>query len=323
MHWCKLFRAALAASASRRAGTYDTVRLGYALVTGPHEWRSRQSHIWFRGSYEGFGGGDYERLRNPHRWFLSQSGFGLVDPCLTCLGEVPALLIAYAMSGVDQASRLGLHDYIGEAVPLLSQGLRLMLCEGLSYEAVNDRKFLARSLFEWNHPNYSLIPFNLKGLEVRGRRVFLLRSLLTRFQGDPTFGRHLKWLVTDTSVEIEDQDWAVFRNGVCPREPVLSFDNPVLVRAKESDIVALVEWYPRNSQEDESDVAERWMALLGDPIVPFDLVERKKLFQPVRDSLKSHIDLWQAKITKHPAKSDDDSGDLDEAPDAEDVTGTC
>ncbi len=57
MHWCKLFRAALAASASRRAGTYDTVRLvfdayppGFGVITYPTGRKALFYGARFRGS---------------------------------------------------------------------------------------------------------------------------------------------------------------------------------------------------------------------------------------------------------------------------------
>lgn len=278
--------------------------IAYALVDGPCDMGSLASYRWIKGKYEGFSGRHFMR-HSAHRWFVSRSGFGLVDRRLAFAGDASAFLIAYPVGGLESAHRLQLQDYIGHAATHLPNNLRLMFFEGLHYGKINDIKLLARSLLN-QYDFRQIVPSCLSDWSIKGHRVFLRRSLMERFQNDMTFGRRLRQIVGDANAETEDEDWIVFRYGQCPALQILHRDSPVLLQAQEASLAAIVECYPSDTQVAESEVAERWMTVLGAPIIPFDEDQRKTLFTDAYDELKPHIDLWRATVAQDRAKTEED-----------------
>ena len=294
-------------SAALLADVVDDL-VAYALVDGPKEVGSRRSYQWLKGWYEGFNN-RYLTPRASHRWFISRSGFGLVDPRLACTGNVSAFVIIYPLSGLKPDPKLELHEYLGSILAHLEPDIRLMFSHGFHYDATNDVKLIARSLL--NDSNfYEILPRKLADWMVSGRRVFLRKSLMASFQANATFGRWLRSVVNNAIAESEDDDWVVFCYGTCPVQQVLRQDNPVLLQAKNASIAAVVECYPVNNQAAESAVAQGWMGTLGAPIIPFDETMRKSLFSDVYEKLKSHVALWQANVVRDRTKSNEDLSDV-------------
>jgi hypothetical protein len=116
-----------------------------------------------------------------------------------------------------------------------------------------------------------------------------------------------KWYWDRIGEEFRGNGWVVLRSGKCPGG---GFDFEKI--AKESSDVSLeglTEWYldRPTARRDEmapadnlSPIAKAWAEIVGDPIIPFDLNERREkfrsAFERLADYIKEHEDEQQRKL---------------------------
>jgi molecular chaperone HtpG len=269
----------------------------YALLTGIESPRLDARNLrWLRGGeYAGFGSYPYgARPGASHRWFLTNRGFGLLDPKLILQDQPATIVIGYTTAFVPEMASTILTT--AEANNCSVSDMRLVWCDGLDTSQINNRKFLARSLLEWGDGKFLALPYPIKTILLNARRVFIKDSLTSSLLGDPNLGRDLRRILAEAKAEATYDGWRVVPIGKCPPAPISVLDNTSL-RALEG-VDAIAECYVSEHISTQSLLASRWMEMLGSAIIPYDKHAREENFRLAFQKLSSYLALWRTELSR-------------------------
>jgi molecular chaperone HtpG len=276
--------------------------IAYALLTGPTDLPKNASDLfWLVGEYPGFVDRYvWGRISNSHRWFLTAEGFGLLDYHIILESRPHALFIAYC------GPRLTKDAVFQKVRPndVFPEGLSFFFCDGLDPSKVNDRKYLARSLLEWDASDFWGFPPPLRGIAIAGRRVFVRKSVLKSLLRERVLGQGLKRVLENVKPEAEYDDWIVVALGNCPAARTLDIEK-VFSKPLPKFIDAMAECYlsadPARSTQG-SIVANRWAELIGSPTIPYDMKMRQHAAPLAYQKLQIYLELWQRELAEKERK---------------------
>jgi molecular chaperone HtpG len=124
------------------------------------------------------------------------------------------------------------------------------------------------------------------GLKRKGCRLLMREKTLKEFK-QPGLIAQYYWSVIEE--ESCPNGWIVLRSGDCTG-PSLNFQK--LAASTAGGIEGLAEWYLSQDQpetKDLSPIAKSWMEIVGAPIIPFDVEERRTKLHRAYDLLKNYI----------------------------------
>jgi molecular chaperone HtpG len=120
-----------------------------------------------------------------------------------------------------------------------------------------------------------------------GGRILLREKTYREWKRGIVISRYYWRRITE---EFARDGWVLLRSGKCS-DPCLDYASIGLDRAQ-GQLEGLTELFLRSQQREElpsSHIAKMWQNLLGDPIIPFSVAERRRKFKIAFETLKDYI----------------------------------
>ena len=122
-----------------------------------------------------------------------------------------------------------------------------------------------------------------------GSRILLKHKTYTEWRNGHSIAAYYWDLVTE---EFDQNGWVLLRSGACPNR---CLDFPSLARKESPEqLEGLTEFYLKRQRTELdasklSPIAKMWQQILGSPIIPFDMDERRRTFKGAFEILKDYV----------------------------------
>jgi hypothetical protein len=139
----------------------------------------------------------------------------------------------------------------------------------------------------------------LRGYALRGRRLLTTSEYVKRLFGVTYFPKRLK---REMKKEWENQDWCFLADPDCPSSMFPDGAITSLSKPKDDEFcppLAVEVYLNKGKTEPKLSVLERlWKEIIGYPVIPFDLDQRREVLAKAYDVLQPYIEFHEARKAK-------------------------